>query len=146
MFAYLSASQANLLAEAIHPPAVPPYYDNGYPMSNTRLLLVDDHVLFRESLSRLLQLEPDFEIAGQCGTGVDALEFLARDSPDMVLLDFNLPDNLGTSVIQSAREAGYGGKILLVTGAMDADASFEALQVGVSGIFFKHNQIGRAHV
>jgi two-component system, NarL family, nitrate/nitrite response regulator NarL len=108
-------------------------------MSSTRLLLVDDHLLFRESLSRLLDSEPDFEIAGQCGSVAEALEFLSRDSADIVLLDFNLPDGLGTSFLQSARQAGYSGKILIVTGAMDLDVSSEALQLGASGIFLKHN-------
>jgi two-component system nitrate/nitrite response regulator NarL len=110
-------------------------------MSSTRLLLVDDHLLFRESLSRLLDSEPDFEIAGQCGSVAEALEFLSRDSADIVLLDFNLPDGLGTSFLQSARQAGYSGKILIVTGAMDLDVSSEALQLGASGIFLKHNPV-----
>ena len=108
-------------------------------MDRTRLLLIDDHVLFRESLGRLLESEPDFEIAGQCGSGAEALEFLARDPVDLVLLDFNLPDGPGTSFIQLARQTGYGGKILIVTGEMDLEASSEALQLGASGIFLKHN-------
>ena len=66
-------------------------------------------------------------------------EILARDPVDLVLLDFNLPDGVATSFLQSVRQAGYGGKILIVTGAMDLDASSEALQVGASGIFLKHN-------
>jgi two-component system, NarL family, nitrate/nitrite response regulator NarL len=108
-------------------------------MDRTRLLLIDDHVLFRESLGRLLESEPDFEIAGQCGSGAEALEFLPRDPADLVLLDFNLPDGPGTSFIQLARQIGYAGKILIVTGEMDLEASSEALQLGASGIFLKHN-------
>ena len=108
-------------------------------MDRTRLLLIDDHVLFRESLGRLLESEADFEIAGQCGSGAEALEFLVRDPVDLVLLDFNLPDGPGTSFIQLARQTSYGGKILIVTGEMDLEASSEALQLGASGIFLKHN-------
>jgi DNA-binding NarL/FixJ family response regulator len=108
-------------------------------MVHTRLLLVDDHLLFRESLGRLLQSEPDFEIAGQCSSAAEALDFLAHDPVDLVLLDFNLPDGIGTSFLQSARNAGYDCKILIVTGAMDLDASSGALQAGASGIFLKHN-------
>jgi DNA-binding NarL/FixJ family response regulator len=108
-------------------------------MDRTRLLLIDDHLLFRESLGRLLESEADFEIAGQCGSGAEALEFLVRDPVDLVLLDFNLPDGPGTSFIQLARQTSYVGKILIVTGEMDLEASSEALQLGASGIFLKHN-------
>ncbi len=111
-------------------------------MDRTRLLLVDDHVLFRESLGRLLAVEPDFQVVGQCGQGSEALEFLAREPADLILLDFNLPDGLGTTVIPPARKAGYEGRFLLVTGSIDAEASTDALQNGVSGIFLKHNPAG----
>jgi two-component system, NarL family, nitrate/nitrite response regulator NarL len=110
-------------------------------MERRRVLLVDDHVLFRESLARLLESEPDLEIAGQCGLAAEALEFLARDPVEMLLLDFNLPDGPGTAMIESARQAGYNGKILIVTGAIDAEASTEVLQLGVRGIFLKHNPV-----
>jgi DNA-binding NarL/FixJ family response regulator len=111
-------------------------------MDRTRLLLVDDHALFRESLGRLLEAEPDFEIAGQCSRCAEALEILSRESVDLILLDFNLPDGLGTGFIPQARRAGYAGKILLLTGAIDPEACTEALQIGVSGIFLKHNPAG----
>jgi DNA-binding NarL/FixJ family response regulator len=111
-------------------------------MDSMRLLLVDDHVLFRESLGRLLASEPDFEVAGQCGSCAEALAFLARDHADMVLLDLDLPDGRGVGFIPSARDAGYRGKVLLVTGAVDAETSSEALQKGVCGIVLKHNPVG----
>jgi DNA-binding NarL/FixJ family response regulator len=107
-----------------------------------RLLLVDDHILFRESLGRLLSSEPEFEVAGQCGTAREALEFVSRAAVDLVLLDFNLPDLQGGEVVRLARESGYAGNILIVTGAIDTAQSSEVLQQGASGIFLKHNPVG----
>lgn len=108
-------------------------------MERQRLLLVDDHVLFRESLARLLNSEPDFVVAGQCARGQEAVAELAKGGVDMALLDYHLPDGVGTSFIPGWRDAGYAGKILIVTAAIEIDASAEALKLGVSGIFLKHN-------
>jgi DNA-binding NarL/FixJ family response regulator len=108
-------------------------------MDRTRLLLVDDHLLFRESLGRLLSSEPDFDVVGQCGNASEALEFLDRMPVDLVLLDFNLPDLRGDEVVRLAQGSGFSGKILIVTGAIDAAQSFGLLQQAVAGIFLKHN-------
>jgi len=107
-----------------------------------RLLLVDDHILFRESLGRLLSSEPEFEVIGQCGTAQEALEFIGRAAVDLMLLDFNLPDLHGDEVVRLARGSGYAGNILIVTGAIDAAESSEVLQQGAAGIFLKHNPVG----
>jgi len=108
-------------------------------MDRTRLLLVDDHILFREGLSRLLASEPDFEIVGNCGTGAEALEVLKQTSVDIVLLDFDLGEEHVSQVISSARRQGFDGKILMVTAGMSANESSVAIQLGVSGIFLKQN-------
>jgi len=107
--------------------------------SPIRLLLLDDHVLFRESLSRLLASEPDFEMAAHVGTAAEALEVLRQDLVDIVLLDFDLGDDHGNRFITEARKAGFSGKVLLVTAGMNANESSIALQSGASGIFLKHN-------
>jgi DNA-binding NarL/FixJ family response regulator len=104
-----------------------------------RLLLLDDHILFREGLSRLLASEPGFEMVGNCGTSAEALEVLKGSPVDLVLLDFDLGEDHGSQFIAAAREAGYAGKILMVTAGMDAAESSIALQLGASGIFLKHN-------
>jgi DNA-binding NarL/FixJ family response regulator len=111
-------------------------------MERIRLLLLDDHVLFRESLSRLLESEPDFEMSGHCGTAAEALELLRRTAVDVILLDFDLGEDHGSQFISSARRAGYKGKILMVTAGMSAMESSYALQMGASGIFLKHNSPG----
>ena len=104
-----------------------------------RLLLLDDHVLFREGLSRLLASEPGFEMVGNCGTSAEALDVLQGSPVDIVLLDFDLGEDHGSQFIAAARRAGYAGKILMVTAGMDAAESSIALQLGASGIFLKHN-------
>jgi DNA-binding NarL/FixJ family response regulator len=101
--------------------------------------LLDDHVLFRESLSRLLGSEPDFQMAGDCGTLAEALDLLQRTAVDVVLLDFDLGDDHGSQFISSARRAGYQGKVLMVTAGMSASESAVALKLGASGIFLKHS-------
>jgi len=111
-------------------------------MERIRLLLIDDHILFREGLSRLLALEPDFEIVASCGSSAEGLEILAGQPADVVLLDYDLGGDHGSHFISSARRAGYTGRILMVTAGMTAKESSTALNLGASGIFLKHNSPG----
>src|SRR6516225_7624180 len=104
-------------------------------MEPMRLLLVDDHILFREGLGRLLASEPGFEIAGNCGTAAEGLEVLKTAPVDIVLLDSDLGDDRGSQFISSARRLGFTGKILMVTAGMSAKEASSALQLGASGIF-----------
>ena len=111
-------------------------------MRRIRLLLVDDHPLFREGLARLLASDPDFEIVAQCSTSMEALRLLSRSEIDIVLLDFDLGNEQGNPFISSARQSGYKGKILIVTAGMTAAESSAALKLGVSGIVLKHSSPG----
>ena len=79
-------------------------------MNRIRFLLLDDHILFREGLSRLLVSEPDFEIVAQCGTPAEALKVLAGLAVDIVLLDYDLEDDTGTRFISAANAAGYAAR------------------------------------
>lgn len=108
-------------------------------MNPIRLLLLDDHLLFREGLSRLLVTEPDFEMVAQCGTPAEALKVLASSPVDIVLLDYELEDDTGTRFITAAHAAGYRGKILMVTAGMNELQSSLAWKLGISGIALKHN-------
>lgn len=106
-------------------------------MNKIRLLLLDDHVLFREGLSRLLSTEPDLEVVGHASNSADALEYLASHPVDIVLLDFDLGRENGFEFIRKAREAGHQTRIFIVTAGMaDAD-TVRALGLGVCGIFLK---------
>jgi two-component system, NarL family, nitrate/nitrite response regulator NarL len=103
------------------------------------ILLLDDHSLFRESVSRLLSVEPGFDVAAHCGTIEEALQILHRKSIDLVLLDFDLGGRDGKEFVRLAREQGFHGKVLLVTAGVDAGSASELIRSGVSGVFHKHD-------
>jgi len=105
---------------------------------NARILLVDDHALFRESVARFLDEEPGFEVVGGCGTVEEARKILQEKTVDLVLLDFDLGQQDGLDFMRVAEGLRFKGKVLLVTaGLNDADAA-KLLKRGVAGIFPKH--------
>jgi two-component system, NarL family, nitrate/nitrite response regulator NarL len=103
------------------------------------ILLLDDHALFRESVSRLLGAEPGFEVVAHCGTIEEALQVLRRKSIDLVLLDFELGELDGREFLRLAKEQGFHGKILVVTAGVDAEAVSELIRSGICGVFRKHD-------
>jgi DNA-binding NarL/FixJ family response regulator len=108
-----------------------------------RLVLLDDHGLFRESLGHLLASEPDLEVAGLCSTYSEGLDLLARGNVDLVLLDLMVESKRSDGFVAAARLAGYQGRFLIVTAVIDAVRSITALKNGASGIFLKSNSSRR---
>jgi len=104
-----------------------------------RILLLDDHALFRESVSRLLSAEPGFEVAAHCGRIEEALGVLGRRPIDLVLLDFDLGDRDGREFLRLVKQQGFQGKILVVTAGLDAGAASELIRAGIAGVFRKHD-------
>jgi two-component system, NarL family, nitrate/nitrite response regulator NarL len=103
------------------------------------ILLLDDHSLFRESVSRLLNAEADFDVVAHCGTIEEALQILRRKSIDLVLLDFDLGKGDGREFLRLAREQGFKGKVLVVTAGVENGAVAELIRSGISGVFRKHD-------
>jgi len=101
--------------------------------------LVDDHGLFRESLSRLLQAEPDFRIVGNCATVNEALDILDREQVDIALLDYDLGEEQGSLFLGRAKKKGFEGRVLMVTAGMTDAGTLRALEGGASGVFLKHS-------
>src|SRR5277367_3896661 len=104
-----------------------------------RILLVDDHSLFRDSLSRLLQTEPGFRMVGSCGSILEALPIIATESPDIILLDYDLGEEQGTTALDEIRKHGFKGRVLMVTAGMSDAATVRVLETGSEGIFLKHS-------
>lgn len=104
-----------------------------------RILLLDDHVLFRESLARLLAAEPDFDVVAQCGSIESALEQIATGDIDLVLLDLDLGSENGSDFARRAGELGFTGKMLVVTAGVAMAEAAELVRAGIAGIFMKHH-------
>ena len=104
-----------------------------------RILLVDDHALFRDGLGRLLEGEPDFKLVDCCGNMREALAILSRQTVDVMLLDYLLEHEQGSEVVRMVRQAGFQGKILMVTAGLTNSQIRELIQLGISGIFLKHD-------
>lgn len=103
------------------------------------ILLVDDHALFREGLTRLLQAEPDLLVTAQCGTVEEALQHLDTGIYDLILLDYELGDRRGNDFVAGAAAKSYPGRILLVTVGLTKPEIRHALNHGVNGICLKNN-------
>ena len=104
-----------------------------------RILIIDDHTLFRESIARLLNTESDFEVIADCGTIRDALHIISNAQPDLVLLDFDLGHQTGFDFFSQAKRLGFRGKVLIVTAGLGEIEAAEMMRQGAAGIFMKHS-------
>ncbi|MBL8949910.1 MAG: response regulator transcription factor [Myxococcaceae bacterium] len=107
-------------------------------MNNTiRVFIVDDHTLFREGLTRLLEREPRFKVVGSVGSNEEALEQLARLEVDVLIADYDLGTSTAVPLFTELAKRGKRLKSLLVTaGVADRDA-LELIRLGVAGIVHK---------
>jgi DNA-binding NarL/FixJ family response regulator len=105
-----------------------------------RALLVDDHALFRESISRVLGQEPGFEIE-DCGSIRDALPILSQRRFDLVLLDHDLGSERASQFLPAARQFGFEGRVLVVTAWVSDTEARRLMRQGVAGIFLKERPL-----
>ena len=105
-----------------------------------RLLLIDDHALFREALAEKLGKEPDMAVIGVCGSAAEALDLIrAGAQPDLILLDFDLGSERVFDFLTAVRETGCAGQVLIVTAGVGSRQAVQLIQAGVRGILHKHN-------
>jgi two-component system nitrate/nitrite response regulator NarL len=104
-----------------------------------RILLVDDHAMFRDGLARMLDKEADFTVVGQVGSATEGLAVLRESNANVVLLDVDLGAERALDFVKGARGIGFGGQILVVTAGMSDQEAIQLVQAGVSGILHKHH-------
>jgi two-component system nitrate/nitrite response regulator NarL len=107
--------------------------------SPIRILIVDDHAMFREGIARMLEREPGMQVVGQTALASEALELAVSGDANLVLLDVDLGPERGMDFIAHARQRGYTGRILVVTAGISDREAVQLIQAGVGGIIHKNH-------
>nr|WP_315529425.1 response regulator transcription factor [uncultured Achromobacter sp.] len=103
-----------------------------------RILLVDDHTLFRSGVRLLLQRQPDFEVVAEAGDGVEGIKRAKELKPDVVLLDLNLPGLSGLETLQLLTQDLPSCAVIILTVSEEADELGQALRDGARGYLVKN--------
>ncbi len=103
-----------------------------------RILLVDDHTLFRSGVRLLLQRQPDFEVVAEAGDGVEGVKRAKELKPDVVLLDLNMPGLSGLETLQLLTQDVPSSAVIILTVSEEADELGQALRDGARGYLLKN--------
>jgi two-component system, NarL family, response regulator len=109
--------------------------------ASIRVLIADDHLIFRLGLKSLLNNEPDIVVAGEASTGAQTVEKFNALSPDVVVLDLRMPDGGGMRALAGMRAARPDAKVLVLSSYANEEEVYQALQAGASGYVLK--DVGR---
>jgi two-component system, NarL family, nitrate/nitrite response regulator NarL len=104
-----------------------------------RIVLADDHQMFRDALRRLLDAEPDLIVVGEAGDGEEAVALTLQYEPDILLLDVAMPHANGMQVLQQIAAASKTTRIIMVTGAVEENELRQALRLGARGFVLKES-------
>lgn len=107
-------------------------------MTKIRILLVDDHVLFREGLVGIIAMQPDFEVVGEANDGVEAVVMARELKPDLILMDIEMPVSNGLEATRQIKRDMPATIIVMLTVQADEQRLFQAIQAGAQGYLLKN--------
>src|ERR1700729_256847 len=102
-----------------------------------RIVVADDHPIFRDGLCKLLALEEDFDVVAQASDGRQVLEVLQQLEPDILLLDLKMPGLDGLATLQRLKAAKNKTRVIVLTASDDKNEFVQAMKLGTSGIVLK---------
>ena len=103
-----------------------------------RIVVVDDHALFRRGLVGLLSEMEDFQVVGEAADGKDALTVITDQRPDVVLLDVNMPGMSGVETLSAMRKANNEAQVLMLTISQHEEDLIGSIRAGASGYLLKN--------
>ena len=103
----------------------------------TRILIADDHLVFRMGLKTLIAIEPDFELAGEARSGSECVEMYRRLQPHIVLMDLRMPEGGGLTALAAIRQEDPTAKILMLTSYATEEEVYQAVKAGAMGYVLK---------
>jgi two-component system nitrate/nitrite response regulator NarL len=107
-------------------------------MPPIRVLLIDDHTLFRSGIKALLSRDREFEVVGEAADGLEGVKRAKALAPDVILLDLHMPGTSGKDVLKLLLEEAPEAKVLMLTVSEDADDLIDTLRAGAAGYLLKN--------
>jgi two-component system nitrate/nitrite response regulator NarL len=102
-----------------------------------RVVVADDHPFYRDGISRGMSLDGRIEVVGEAADGREALELIAREQPDVAVVDYQMPNVDGVGVVHALRRDGIATRVLLVSALTDGAIVYQALEEGAAGYLAK---------
>ncbi len=102
-----------------------------------RVLLADDHILIREGIKQILELEDDIIVVGQAGDGEEAFNMVKELIPDLILLDINMPKLNGIETLRKFKDLGIKSKVIILSIHEDKEYIMKTLKLGANGYILK---------
>jgi DNA-binding NarL/FixJ family response regulator len=106
-------------------------------LKKIRILIADDHPIFRDGLRKLLSLEEDFQVIGEAEDGKEAVEMVQKLMPDILLLDLKMPNLSGIGALEALGDKNKTTRVIVLTASEDEAAVVQAMRMGTAGIVLK---------
>ena len=104
-----------------------------------RIVIADDHPIFRDGLRRLLESEPNLQVVGEAADGRQAIDLVTEKHPDILLLDVAMPNLPGLEALRELSESKSPVRVIILTASIERPQMLQALQLGAKGIVLKES-------
>ena len=104
---------------------------------SVKIVIADDHSMVREGIKQLLELDGDIEVIGEAKDGIECLNVLSKVTPEVLLLDINMPNMNGLEVLKQIKEKEINTKVIILTVHNEVEYLMKAVEIGIDGYMLK---------